>query len=281
MSIYLFDNAASPAGERFTSLEHCYDKETIANLEALGVGEVWQCLEVGGGNGSVAHWLADRVGPTGKVVTTDINVSLMRPPARNLEIRRHDIVRDRLEEGYFDLVHARLVLIHIPERRRVVERILRSLKPGGWLLLEEFDLTWQMPVLSTPDPDGVELFHKVTGGIHELLRRAGMDPAWARSAYTCFTQSGYTDLGHRGFCDAWRGGSVGTSLHRANALQVADQLIADGLATQAELDSFLRLLEHPEFAVSSYLMLATWGRRQPEPVLHHDSVDLPRARSRH
>ena len=191
MSIYLFDNAAPPAGERVTSLEHCYDKATIANLEALGVGEAWQCLEVGGGNGSVAHWLADRIGPTGKVVATDINVSLMRPPVSNLEI----------------------------------------------------------------DPARVELFHKVTGGMHELLRQAGMDSAWARTAYTCFTQSGYTDLGYRGFCDAWRGGSVGANLHRANALRVADQLIANGLATR--------------------------GRRPPEPLLHPGSVEPPGVGSRH
>jgi SAM-dependent methyltransferase len=265
MSTYLFDNAAPPASERFTSLEHCYDGATTANLAALGVREGWRCLEVGGGNGSVAHWLAGRVGPVGKVVATDVNPSLMRPPVGNLEIRHHDIVSDELEESYFDLVHARLVLIHIPERQRVVERILRALKPGGWLLIEEFDLTWQLPVLAAPDPDGVELFHKVSGSIHQLLEHAGMDPAWARDAYGCLSRAGFTDLGCRGFCDLWQGGSVGVSLHHANAVQVADRLIAGGLVTQQELDAFGNLLAQPTFAVASYLMFATWGRRRPVP----------------
>ncbi|HEX6077497.1 MAG TPA: class I SAM-dependent methyltransferase [Micromonosporaceae bacterium] len=261
MSTYLFDNAGVPARARLDGLEYCFDKVTTSNIEGLGVSEGWNCLEVGGGNGSIGHWLADRVGPAGKVVATDIDTTLMRPAVGNLEIRHHDIVNDELEEAYYDLVHARLVLLHIPQRRQAVERIFRALKPGGYLLLEELDVTWHLPVLSAPDEASVEVFHKVSGGVHKLLNQAGMDSAWARTAYASLTESGYADLGYRGYCDVWRGGSIGASLHRANALQVADKLTANGLATEAELDAFLTLIEDPRFAVSSYLMLATWGRR--------------------
>jgi SAM-dependent methyltransferase len=261
MSTYLFDNAGVPARSRLDALEHCFDKVTTANLEALGLGEGWNCLEVGGGNGSIAHWLAERVGPAGKVVTTDIDTSLVRPAVENLEIRRHDIVTDELEEAYFDLVHARLVLIHVPRRQHVLERIFRALKPGGRLLIEEFDVTWQAPVLCAPEGVDVGLFHKVSGGIHRLLEDAGMDSGWARAAYARFAQVGYTGLGYRGFCEVWKGGSIGASLHRANAMQLADELINDGMATEEELKTFLALTEDPRFAVSSYLMLATWGCR--------------------
>lgn len=261
MSTYLFENAAAPSQSRLDSLEHCFDAATRANIQALGISAGWRCLEVGSGNGSVAHWLAERVGPAGTVTATDIDPSLMRSPVENLDIRQHDIVTDELPEGHFDLVHARLVLLHLPQRRQVVERIFRALKPGGYLLIEDFDVTWQLPVLAAPDQASSALFHKVVNGIHELLCQAGMSPAWAREAYACLTQVGYTQLGHRGFCDVWKGGSIGASLHHANAMQVAENLIANGMATQQELDAFSALTEDPRFAVSSYLMLSTWGRR--------------------
>lgn len=261
MSTYLFENAAAPSQSRLDSLEYCFDGVTRANIEALGISTGWRCLEIGGGNGSVAHWLAERVGRSGTVVATDIDPSLMRRAVGNLEIRQHNIVTDELPEGHFDLVHARLVLLHLPQRRQVVERIFHALKPGGYLLIEDFDVTWQLPVLAAPDQASSELFHKVVNGIHELLCQAGMSRAWAREAYACLTQVGYTQLGYRGFCDVWKGGSIGASLHHANAMQVAENLIANGTATQQELDAFSTLTEDPRFAVSSYLLLSTWGRR--------------------
>ena len=73
MSQYIFDNAASQASQRFGSLEALYDPRTLTMLEATGVGPGWQCLEVGAGGGSVAAWLAERVGASGHVLVTDID----------------------------------------------------------------------------------------------------------------------------------------------------------------------------------------------------------------
>ncbi len=261
MSTYLFDSAAPEASERFSSLEHCYDKVTTARFEEFGVTAGWRCLEVGGGGGSIARWLTERVGPDGSVLATDIHPDRMYGSSGNLEIRRHDIVTDDLPSGQFDLVHARLVLIHIPERRRAVERILRALKPGGILLLDEFDLTWTMPVLTAPEPRTAALVDKIVRGVHGLLEKAGMDAAWARTAYQTLRETGYTDLGFSGFAEPWNGGSPGAHLHRANAQQVSGQLLAEGLASEAELQEFLGVLDEPALTLGSYLMLSTWGRR--------------------
>ena len=66
---------------------------SIAPASAAG----WRCLEVGGGSGSIANWLADRVGDTGSVVVTDIDPRFLnRSPRRNVEVRRHDISTDPL-----------------------------------------------------------------------------------------------------------------------------------------------------------------------------------------
>ena len=261
MSTYLFDNAAAQADERFTSLERCYDHATISRLEALGVAEGWHCLEVGGGGGSIARWLSNRVGESGSVLATDIDPGKMYGQAGNLTIARHDIVNDPLPEATYDLVHARLVLIHVAQRVRVVKRLLRALKPGGWLLLDEFDLTWKMPVLVSPTPTAPALVDKVVDAIHTLLETGGMSRTWAAEAPGALHDAGYVEIGQQGFSEAWPGGSVGAHLHRANILQVGPQLVERGIASQAEVDEFVELLEHPGILLSSYLLLSAWGRR--------------------
>jgi SAM-dependent methyltransferase len=54
-------------------------------------------------------------------------------------VRRHDIATDPLPEATFDLVHSHLVLVHLPEREKALARMIAALKPGGWLVDEEFD----------------------------------------------------------------------------------------------------------------------------------------------
>jgi hypothetical protein len=65
---YVFDNSAEWAGARLRALSEMFDPSTIRHLSERGVYPGWQCWEVGGGNGSIATWLGERVGPTGRVL---------------------------------------------------------------------------------------------------------------------------------------------------------------------------------------------------------------------
>jgi 2-polyprenyl-3-methyl-5-hydroxy-6-metoxy-1,4-benzoquinol methylase len=139
-SDYSLDNAWVQARERLAALEAHADPGTIRHLEALGVSNGWQCLEVGGGGGSIAEWLCRQVGPAGRVVATDINTRFLEAlDLATLEVRVHNIVEDELEQGAFDLVHTRAVLFHLGQRQTALERMVSALKPGGWLLVEEPD----------------------------------------------------------------------------------------------------------------------------------------------
>jgi ubiquinone/menaquinone biosynthesis C-methylase UbiE len=137
MSDYVFGTTDLVDRQR-EAMQRCLDPVTRARLADLGVGPGWRCLEVGGGGGSIARWLADRVGPTGHVLATELDPGGLRCGER-LEVRQHDIVEDELPEAAFDLVHARLVLLHLPKRRQALTRMVRALRPGGHLLLGEFD----------------------------------------------------------------------------------------------------------------------------------------------
>jgi ubiquinone/menaquinone biosynthesis C-methylase UbiE len=267
MSNYIFDNAAPQAGQRFASLETLYDPWTIRHLEATGIGPGWQCWEVGAGGGSIAAWLAERCGPGGDVLVTDIDprflvegAALGRP---NLEIQRHDVVADPLPAQTFDLIHARLVLIHVPTREQALERMVTALKPGGWLVIEEFDITLFDRTYPTKSAEAAALFQKVNAALVQLMVARSGERAltWGRSLSRRLQAHGLVNVGMEGYLTLWEGGSPGTRFVRANFELIRQEAIAAGFVTHEEVEQMLTLLDAPDFAISSSVMFTAWGRR--------------------
>jgi len=126
--------------ERLTLLERIHDPLTLRQLDRIGVREGWHCLDVGAGAGSVTRMLADRVGDTGSVVATDLDPRLLEPLAGpTVRVLQHDLLSDPLPESAFDLVHARLLLMHLPSRVDAIRRLLASVRVGGWLAIVDTD----------------------------------------------------------------------------------------------------------------------------------------------
>ncbi|ORA73927.1 hypothetical protein BST25_11060 [Mycobacterium heidelbergense] len=125
---------------RLRNLQQASDSSTISHLDAIGVGSGWRCLEVGAGAGSIASWLGARVGPTGSVLATDVNVDRLGNLPGNVEVRQHDIRHEELEPAAYDLVHCRFVLMHLADPVAALKKMTASLAPGGWLVVEEGDL---------------------------------------------------------------------------------------------------------------------------------------------
>jgi ubiquinone/menaquinone biosynthesis C-methylase UbiE len=262
---YLFDNAAEQAGQRFASLEAVFDPWTESRLARVGVGPGWRCLEIGGGGGSIAGWLAERVGADGHVLVTDLDprylIGLATRGLPNVEVRQHNIVTDPLPENAFDLIHERLVLIHLAEREAVVRKLVAALRPGGWLVLEDFaspmiDRTW--PVANADD---AALFAKAFPALRQMLMQRGADTTWAPRVHQVLRAAGLVDIGAAGFFMLTPGGTPGALVDSANFSQVRAEAVASGLLRDAEIDRILALNDDPNFAISSNVLISTWGRR--------------------
>jgi ubiquinone/menaquinone biosynthesis C-methylase UbiE len=74
---YILDDASAIEYQRLDLMSKILDPWTRGYLTALGVGEGWHCLELGGGNGSITEWLASKVGASGSVTAIDINPVLL------------------------------------------------------------------------------------------------------------------------------------------------------------------------------------------------------------
>lgn len=97
---YTFAAESDVERARLTGLEAMLDPITTDVLTRLGVGPGWRCAEVAAGGGSIVRWLADRVGPTGQVVATDLDIRhLAAVAAPNVEVLRHDLTVDECHRG--------------------------------------------------------------------------------------------------------------------------------------------------------------------------------------
>ena len=139
---YLLDNREGQAGARFAAMAELFDGSTFRHIEMLGIVPGWRCWEVGAGGTTVARGLAKRVGPTGRVVATDIDLTWMHQLAGGpIEVARHDVARDAPHSGPFDLVHARLLMVNGSRPAEVAAEMARLVKPGGWVAALESDVT--------------------------------------------------------------------------------------------------------------------------------------------
>jgi len=142
---------------RLTTQARLIDPITRRFLLAAGITDGMRVLDIGSGAGDVAMLVADLVGPTGRVVGTDIaRLAVDRARARvaaagldQVEFQHGDPAQMRFDAP-FDAVVGRYVLQFIPEPEKALERIARQVRPGGIVAFHELD--WDGARSSPPCP---------------------------------------------------------------------------------------------------------------------------------
>ena len=115
--------------------------DSAALLDRVGLGPGQDAIDLGCGPRGILDLLAERVSPGGRVAGLDadpVHVAMAREFTAqrglgNVEIVAADARRTGLPPGSFDLVHARTLLVNVPEPVEVVAEMVRLAKPGGWV----------------------------------------------------------------------------------------------------------------------------------------------------
>jgi len=260
--------ASPPAGggrrerllrEHFDTLAALYDPATCERIERLGIGPGWHCWEAGAGGGSVARWLAGQTGSTGRVLATDVDPNALAvSQGVGVEVLRHDLTADAAPEGLFDLVHARLLLEHIPDPQAGLAVLTGALRPGGWLLAESSDP--MLAPLACPDQTGPaeSLANKVRQAIwtlegHLSLKRFG------RTLPRLLRAAGLADV--RAEVRFPLGGPDPVRLQRTLLERRGHRLVAAGLLTEDELARHRDDLAAGRLDVAAFAVVAAWGRQ--------------------
>jgi SAM-dependent methyltransferase len=263
------DSPAAFERKRLALLTHLADPFTTQRLSRLGVGPGWHCLEAGAGDGSVARWLASRVGRTGRVVATDLNTRFLAGHGLpNLQVRTHDLLTDDLETGSYDLVHCRFVLMHLPEPLRALRRMVAAVQPGGWLLVEDVDVgSFGAADPAHPRAAG---FDRRMQTLHAALRTTGtIDSSVGRRLPALLEGQGLRERGHDAVTFAGCGGSP-LARHRWMSLQLLrGRCVAAGILAEADFDELEGALDDHSFWFVGFTSFGAWGRRPGDPPIDY------------
>jgi SAM-dependent methyltransferase len=209
----------------------------------------------------VPAWLASQVGPEGRVLATDIDTRWLTGTA-GVEVLRHDVGMDPAPDGPFDLVHARLLLVHVPNRDRALAQMVAALRPGGWLVVEEADPALQPLVCLEDRGPGEERANRLKSGFRRLLADRGVDLAYGRTLPRRLRELGLVDVSADAYFPIT--GPACAALERATVEQIRDRLIAGGIATAQEIDEHLAAVTSGVLDLATSPMITAWGRRGGE-----------------
>jgi SAM-dependent methyltransferase len=256
MKPYILDDASAFEYKRLDLMSKILDPWTRGYLTTLGVGEGWQCLELGSGNGSVAEWLSAMVGPSGGVTAIDVNPVLLELiPAPNLLVQQMDVRTGEWRPASYDLVSCRALLHQIAEDApAVLARMAAAVKPGGWLLIQEPDFH----LAPTTEP---EVWASLWKGLIEWGRGNGIDWLIGRQLPSMVAALG---LGHpqaKTDVQNIRGRDRGALYFQLFFAEVRDRVVGAGQLDAATIDAAAALLDDPNYWTQCWMMTAVWVRK--------------------
>lgn len=259
MAEYGLDQAWYAERDRLNAMSAHWDPGTELIARQCGLGPGHRVLEVGAGAGSVARIFADIVGLSGHVVAADIDTRLLADiDLPHVEVRTIDVRTDDLPVAAFDLVHARMVIEHLADHKQLVlKRLATTLKPGGWLFIEDVD--WFSTSLSWPPSDAFQQTLNLLTGF--MTAAAGYDSAYGRTLLTELRALGLTETscGFRGGM-LWADPAAGIAPYDLMVEQLMPKLISAGRATQEDADRFKAITHDGVTVLPSPIMFAAVGR---------------------
>jgi SAM-dependent methyltransferase len=233
------------------------DATTRRRIEELVELDGMRVLEVGAGGGSIAAWMARHVGPNGRVSAIDRRPRF-QPKEPRLTVQRGDIVHAELPTD-LDFIHARLTLAHIPQRRDVFAKLVRALRPGGYILIEDWWAMDTQMVLNAPTVDAAVLYGKFQEALGQVFANSGTDRNWARAMHAVFLAHDLTDVRTTYTGESWSiQNGAGFKLMRTTVRQSWNHLVEEGM-TENDLKRVLALLNCDELVLRGHPLYSTSG----------------------
>ena len=237
-------------------------------LDRVGLQPGDSAIDLGCGPRGVIDLLAERVAPGGRVVGLDadpVHVAMASEfvASRGLsdvEVVRGDARHTGLESGSFDLVHARTLLITVPQPAQVLREMVRLARPGGWVAGLEPDT--EAAICYPPHP----AFDRLREIFTIAFSRNGADPHFGRRMAELYRQAGLQDVTVEVRAGVYPAGHSRRTIRADLVRSMRPQIIEMGLADHQELDELdtaaRKHFEDPDVLVMPGLHFLVWGRKQ-------------------
>jgi ubiquinone/menaquinone biosynthesis C-methylase UbiE len=259
----------SSAGES-SRLQRQADELLAANtalLDRTSLGADGTAIDLGCGPCGILELLGGRVGPSGRVVGVDADSAhvamatdmVATRKLSNVEIVQADARNTGLSSSSFDVVHARTVLINLPEPAEVVQEMVRLAKPGGWVLSFEPDCESSICYPAHP------AYERLVDMFAPVFTRNGADWRIGRRVAELYRSSGLVDVQVEARADVYPHGHTRRTVLVDLIRSMRPHVLALGLATETELDALsaaaLTHLNDPDTVVMPHISFLVSGRK--------------------
>jgi SAM-dependent methyltransferase len=241
--------------------------DSAALLDRVGLGPGQSAIDLGCGPKGILELLVERVSPGGRVVGIDADPAHATAAAefaagRELscvEVMAADARHTGLPAGSFDVVHARTLLVNVPQPAEVTAEMVRLARPGGWVAAMEPDTEYAM--CYPPHP----AFERICEVFPVAFGRNGADSMIGRRVPELLRQAGLGDVGVEVRAQAYPHGNSRRTIRLDLVRSMHSQVVEMGLASAAELDELDAAarahLDDPHTVAIFGLLFLAWGRK--------------------
>jgi SAM-dependent methyltransferase len=241
--------------------------EARAFFDRIGVGAGARVVEIGCGPRGCLDLLAERVGPSGRVVgveRSEESVRLARQLVaerglQNVQALHGDARATGLPRGSFDVATARLVLVNVPQPEEIVAEAVALVRPGGVVAFHDAD--WAAHVTDPP----LEAMARFVELLTAYAGANGIDMQVGRKLPRFLRQAGLVDVQVHCLVHVYPPGHSRRPIHVEFLENLSERLVAQKLIGERELGdlkaAMKRHIDDPETLVMSNLFFQAWGRK--------------------
>ena len=245
--------------------------DSAALLDRVGLGPGQSAIDIGCGPSGILELLSERVSPGGRVVGLDADpahAAMARQFATERQLPGVEIViadarHTGLPSRSFDLVHARTVLVTVPEPAEVLAEMARLARPGGWIASLEADAEYSVCYPAHP------AWTRMSDIFHAAFSRNGADLLIGRRLTELYRAAGLDDIGVEARAGVYRASDSRRTVRPDLVRSMRSMILDMGLADERELDEIDRAvrehLDDPRTLVMPHLTFLVWGRK-PEVI---------------
>jgi SAM-dependent methyltransferase len=242
-----------------------WEPEAEAMLDRIGLAPGAECIDLGCGAMGILRPLSRRVGPSGRVVGVDLDAKQLagarafvkEAGLSSVEILELDAYRTGLPAEAFDLVHVRFVFAPVGRDDELLREMLRLVRPGGVIAIQEPDASSWTCLPPRPSWD------RLKEAILEAFALGGGDFNAGRRIHAMLRGAGLKDVSVRAAVQALSGGHPYLRLPVQFAASLRGRILDANLMSSSQLDEAVaeceRIAADPEICGLTFTVVQAWG----------------------